>query len=38
MAPFLVNGEMPPYNGEITFYDPINKWYHIIYTDGDFED
>jgi len=35
---FEFDGEMLPYDGEITSYDPINKWYHIIYDDGDYED
>jgi hypothetical protein len=35
---FQVNGTMIPYEGEINSYDPINKWYHIVYTDGDTED
>jgi hypothetical protein len=35
---FLVNGTMIPYEGEIKSYDPINKWYHIVYKDGDTED
>jgi hypothetical protein len=29
---------MIPYEGEIKSYDPINKWYHIVYKDGDTED
>jgi hypothetical protein len=35
---FQVNGAMIPYEGEIKSYDPINKWYHIVYKDGDTED
>jgi hypothetical protein len=35
---FQVNGMMIPYEEEIKSYDPINKWYHIVYTDGDTED
>jgi hypothetical protein len=35
---FQVNGTMIPYEGEIKSYDPINKWYHIVYKDGDTED
>ena len=35
---FQVNGITSPYEGEIKSYDPINKWYHIVYKDGDTED
>ena len=34
---FQVNGITSPYEGEIKSYDPINKWYHIVYKDGDTE-
>jgi hypothetical protein len=35
---FQVNGTMIPYEREIKSYDPINKWYHSVYTDGYTED
>eukprot|EP00884_Botryococcus_braunii_P011996 jgi/Botrbrau1/20798/Bobra.0156s0027.2 len=35
---FWVDGEAVPFNGTVVSYKPIQKWYRVVYSDGDAED